>query len=261
MSADEIAKECLKLINEMYQRTRVDDQLGGCITEVDECPTELPKREPSSREEIFGDTRVTTIAITFQPVTPVDVAQGFNGEHLSIRSLTAHNYDKGPLMNGIGRIIAQRETAEIVRGIYRTAGHKLNSSVRGSLSKSDVENADKSIAGNQSYANTLLIPMDQVEPLRQKGELTDLMTLIRLMNYREFSGSLFVGIVGALRTYQVPGLKDWAFVYEKNELQFVKERLKVIPYPEKEPTGLALQKNCAAAMECATAAVKISLQP
>jgi len=246
-------------IEEGYESHRMDRCLAGFVSEVERPARRLIKM--SGPIVAFfgipeGGELPPPVKVTMSEVTPINV--GFPVNLKDWADDPERTY-MDMFMMQIGERIAENEVWAIVKGMVDNAGHTLEAEKKGELTKNDVEKAKDWVGNQGTYADTLIVYLEQKTEFLKRGELVEATPNVLGWIPEERRGRHFSGLVNGLFAYWTRFTKGLAIVYERNAIMVRKTPFKIDFDNSTHPSALNIEKWCSSAPTIEQGVVKITL--
>lgn len=164
---EEYLEEFKNEINKGYREATMVTALCGHIHSSKKPPDSLTMLdEPATASMSFAGVPVVAVNIKNRNVKPLNA--GFNFD-LKDWADKPENLAMGTFMSELGKEVADREYWIIVNGMNAYAGNTLNSKQKGQLSKDDISNAKRKVAG--AYADSIIMNPQQEAEFWKKGQM------------------------------------------------------------------------------------------
>jgi hypothetical protein len=233
-----------KEVEKGYEETTMVTALCEYIhKDCKEAPTTMLKVE---RE--YQNQQMVLLKGTLRNVKPLDA--GFV-QPLGDWYKNPEGWGMDMFMHELGRDIAEREYAIIVKGMESYAGTTIKAREKGQLSVDDIREAESHA---KEYADSVIMNLQQMKAFLIKGQISTLSFLPE-----EKHGYHYSGMIGGLNVFWTNSIKDLALVFSRREMNFASTPLEIAFEDMESPKQLILHKMCVAAPIFDQAVVKIEL--
>jgi hypothetical protein len=253
---EEWLEEFKKEIEKGYQDTTMVSSLSEYIHKDRDKPlTTLPMYDgPPTASTLTQGGTITTVRFTLRSVKPIDAGFTLN---LKDWADNLDQYFMDPLMNQLGKDLADREYWIIVNGMIAYAGNTVNVKQKGQLSKDDIREAQRQVLG--TYADCAIMTPQQEAQFWKNGQMLAPDRIPSGYIPKERRGYYYTGMIDGVNVYVASFIKDFALVFGRREMIFASTPLKISFDNMEHPKQLILHKQCTSAPMFDNAVAKIQL--
>lgn len=255
----DLLKEFTAKISEGYNAERMDKRLIGFPHEHKKPVYSLWKHDkPITIHSISADGKLPEASkFVSRKVDPLRAAVVLNIHNFNFEEPVA---DMDSYMIELGNELAEREYHCIVKGISDYAGLVMKVNKKGTLSKSDIKNAQSWVTTNgRTYADTIIVPLEQMTEWMINNELWLPDKIPTGYVPEKDRGRFFAGVIGGVRVYWMRFTNDFALLYAKHKTILFNTLLEVYYDKPENPKELIAEKVCSSAPTLDQAVVKITL--